>query len=131
VTSRATLAKPATLKVIDAASRRLGDILHIPFQALRSGETLDLFDRRAKEARIATEQAFRYARVAKHMRAGRSPRRRNQASAFRCSAVDGMVRGLVSQTAGPSLEGLPIGAGLVPWMLLTAHRSARSIDDLA
>lgn len=64
VTSRATPAKPATLKVLDATSRRLADILQIPLQDLRSGEILDLFDRRAKTARTATEQAFRYANVA-------------------------------------------------------------------
>jgi integrase len=64
VTSRATPAKPNTLKVLDATNRRLAELLYVPLQSMRSGEVLDLFDRRAAQARTATEQAFRYAHVA-------------------------------------------------------------------
>lgn len=64
----ATPVKPATLKIIDATRRRLGEVLHVPLRELRSGEVLDVFDRRAKETLTAAEQPLRYANVANRVR---------------------------------------------------------------
>lgn len=62
--------KPATkntLKVFDAALRRLGDMHHLKIQEIKGQAVIDKFDSIAKLHRTAAEQTFRWANVATKM----------------------------------------------------------------
>lgn len=62
--------KPATkntLKVFDAAFRRLSDMHHLKIQEIKGQAVIDKFDSIAKLHRTAAEQTFRWANVATKM----------------------------------------------------------------